>query len=151
MEQNRQISRLLSAKPHETAEAVLEMSNDVNTKRTRIYQLEEELFAMKASEAAGIGDVVIFFEGLASDSVRRACDAVQQTCGGTACVFSGNDEEGYKYALGCPDGDLRGLVKELNAALSGRGGGKPGFVQGSVKATRKEIEAFIDEHLTGDR
>ena len=40
-------------------------------------------------------------------------------------------------------GDLRGFVKELNQTLSGRGGGKPDFVQGSVQAKRWEIEAFF--------
>ena len=42
-------------------------------------------------------------------------------------------------------GDLRALTKELNAALSGRGGGKPEFVQGSVGAERETIEAFFAE------
>jgi len=38
--------------------------------------------------------------------------------------------------------DLRLLGKALNQALQGRGGGKPGFFQGSVNATRQQIEAF---------
>ena len=41
------------------------------------------------------------------------------------------------------DGDLRELTKELNTALSGRGGGKPNFVQGSVNAEKSAIEAFF--------
>lgn len=36
-----------------------------------------------------------------------------------------------------------GLTKRLNAALQGRGGGKPGFVQGSLAASRTDIEAFF--------
>ena len=35
------------------------------------------------------------------------------------------------------------LVKELNAQLHGRGGGKPFFAQGSVQAGRAEIEVFF--------
>jgi alanyl-tRNA synthetase len=58
-------------------------------------------------------------------------------------VFAGDDEEGYKYAIGTPEGDVRELAKEMNAALHGRGGGKPGFVQGSVQATAAEIDAFF--------
>ena len=42
-------------------------------------------------------------------------------------------------------GDLRALTKGLNAALSGRGGGKPEFVQGSVGAERGAIESFFAE------
>ena len=37
------------------------------------------------------------------------------------------------------------LVKELNAQLHGRGGGKPFFAQGSVSASRAAIEAFFRE------
>ena len=80
-----------------------------------------------------------------SDGLRRLCDAVLHGCGGScfcAC-FSGDDVSGYKYAIGQLDGDLRSFVKELNQALGGRGGGKPDFVQGSVRASRQEIRAFF--------
>ena len=42
-------------------------------------------------------------------------------------------------------GVLRLLVRELNTALQGRGGGKPFFAQGSVSASRAAIEAFFRE------
>ena len=51
----------------------------------------------------------------------------------------------WKYAIGQRGGDLRVLTKGLNAALSGRGGGMPEFVQGSVGAEREAIEAFFAE------
>ena len=35
------------------------------------------------------------------------------------------------------------IVKAMNAALHGRGGGRNGFAQGSVETTREEIEAFF--------
>ena len=35
------------------------------------------------------------------------------------------------------------LGKDMNQALQGRGGGKPGFFQGSVKAAKADIEAFF--------
>ena len=46
--------------------------------------------------------------------------------------------------LALPGGDLRVLNKELTAALNGRGGGKPNFQQGSVKAEEREIQAFFE-------
>jgi len=52
-------------------------------------------------------------------------------------------EEGFQYAIGQAVGDLRAFVKELNTALNGRGGGKPGFAQGSVRADKEEIEKFF--------
>ena len=47
--------------------------------------------------------------------------------------------------MGEIDGDLRQYTKEMNAALNGRGGGKPFFVQGSVQATEAEIRSFFEK------
>ena len=77
------------------------------------------------------------------DGVRKLAVAVMERCAGRCAVFSGDDEAGYKYAVGEVGGDLRALVKQMNAALSGRGGGKPFFAQGSVGAKRAAIEAFF--------
>ena len=41
--------------------------------------------------------------------------------------------------------DLRQFTKNMNAALNGRGGGKPFFVQGSVKASEEEIRQFFQQ------
>ena len=73
----------------------------------------------------------------------RLATAVMETCGGRCAVFSGSDGAGYHYALGQPDADLRPLVRQLNEALQGRGGGKPFFAQGSVRASQAQIEAFF--------
>ena len=62
-----------------------------------------------------------------------------------AAVFSGSDESGYSFCLATRDGDLRTFGKEMTQALNGRGGGKPGFIQGSVKAEKSEIEVFFQK------
>ncbi len=143
MDQNRQISQQLSAKPLETAKAVRAMAAELEAKKQQLYAMENERFAAKAQELRGMGDVLVQLPGLSADGVRRAAIAIQETCGGRAAVFSGDEDSGYKYAVGLPGGDLRTWVKELNRTLSGRGGGKPGFVQGSVSAKWDEIVAFM--------
>jgi alanyl-tRNA synthetase len=40
---------------------------------------------------------------------------------------------------------LRALGKELNAALSGRGGGSDAMIQGTLGATREQIEEFFKQ------
>ncbi len=141
--QNRQISQQLSAKMLETASAVKNLSADLEHYRQRLFAMENAQFAAKAEELRGRGDVVVKLDGLAADGVRRAAIALQETCGGRAAVFSGDEERGYKYAVGQLSGDLRDWVREFNTALHGRGGGKPGFVQGSVAAKWEEIVAFM--------
>lgn len=143
LEQNAQVSHLLSAKVFETGAAAERLLRENETLKSRIVFLEEGRFAALAKEYAGTGDVVLFEDGLSSDSLRRLCDAVLHSCGGRCACFSGEDGSGYKYAVGQAGGDLRSFVKELNQALSGRGGGKPDFVQGGIQATREAIEGFF--------
>lgn len=141
-EQNVQVSQLLSAKPMETFAAVERLQGELYALRGRVTALEEGDFARKAQENAGRGDVLLFEPPMSSESVRKLCDAVLALCGGRCAVFSGENSS-YKYAVGQKDGDLRQLIKELNQALSGRGGGKPGFAQGSVQADEAAIRKFF--------
>ena len=80
------------------------------------------------------------------DSVRRLSDAVAHKCSGLSAVFAGTDGEGYNYALVRGDGaDINAFVKEMNKALNGRGGGRNGFAQGSVRCDRAAIAAFFEK------
>ena len=141
--QNQQISVALSAKPLETAEAVEHLKKLQMDQQFHAGALEQKLFQYMAKQYEGSGSVLLFEDGLAADSVRKLTAEIMETCEGRCIVCSGDDENGYKYAMGEKDGDLRTLVKEFNSTLNGRGGGKPFFVQGSVAATRKEIEEFL--------
>ena len=143
VEQNRQVSGLLSARPLQTAGATAKLLDAENGLKQRVSALETQVFAQKARALAGQGDVLLFEDAMSPDSVRKLADALLSSCAGRVAVFAGADAEGYKYAVGAPDGDLRPLVKSLNAALQGRGGGKPLFAQGSVQAGRAQIEAFF--------
>ena len=137
-------AQALSVKPTAAAAAVERVLGELGALKLRCAKLEESVFAGVAARYAGSGDVLLFEDEMSGDSVRRLCDAVAETCGGRCAVFAGAGSA-WKYAIGQRGGDLRALTKELNAALSGRGGGKPEFVQGSVGAEREAIEAFFAE------
>ena len=142
-EQNRRISAALSAKPEETADAVDRVQEENYRLRGQLHKMESDLFAAEAARHEGEGSVLLFREEMEADSVRKLCDAVMKTCHGCCAVFSQNPDGSYKYAMGEENGDLRSFTKEMNAALNGRGGGKPFFVQGSVKAAEEEIRKFF--------
>ena len=142
LEQNTRVSHLLSAKALDTAAAVERMQKELYALRGRVAALEEGAFARKAAELAGAGDVLLLEGDMGPESVRKLCAAVLDACGGRCVVFAGT-EGAYKYAVGEHGGDLRQLTKALNAALNGRGGGKPDFVQGSVAAGEAEIRQFF--------
>lgn len=141
--QNRAVSGLLSAKPFETAAAVERTLAELNQIKQEKARWEGRCFQATAASLRGAGDVLLFEDGLGPDSLRRLCVEIMAVCGGRCAVFSGSDEEGYAYALGQEGGDLRAFVKDMNAALNGRGGGKPNFAQGRVSAARAEIETVF--------
>lgn len=143
-DQARAIGQRLSVKPLETLAAVERLEAELAAGKERVAELEQTAFAAIAAEQAGRGDVVLFQSPMRPDSLRRLADAVGKSCGGLAAVFSGEGEK-WGYALVRADGaDISSLVKELNQALHGRGGGRNGFAQGSVAAAREEIERFLE-------
>ncbi|MDE7262896.1 MAG: alanyl-tRNA editing protein [Oscillospiraceae bacterium] len=142
--QNTRVSQFLSAKPDATAAAVERLQKELYALRGRVSELEEYDFTRLAEEYAGTGDVLLFQGPMAADSLRKLCGMVQEKCVGRCAVFAG-DDGAYQYTVSHPGGDLRSFVKELNAALHGRGGGKPEFVQGSVQAVRQDIQIFFEQ------
>ena len=142
-DQNRQISVQLSAKIGETAAAVARLQDENFRLKGQLSHMFNELCTAEAQKWEGAGSVLLFYDGLEADQVRRMTDAVMQKCSGCCAVFSSNGDGSYKYAIGELNGDLRQFTKEMNAALNGRGGGKPFFVQGSVKAAEEEIRHFF--------
>ena len=141
-EQNRQVSQAFSAKVLETGAAALRMNEALSSEKFRANSLEKKLFAQTAENYVNCGEVLLFYSDLAPAGVRDLAEAIAQVCGGTAAVFSGVDGN-YNVCLAHRGGDVRELGTAMNKALNGRGGGKPGFFQGSVRATRAEIEAFF--------
>ncbi len=142
--QARAIGQRLSVKPLETLAAVERLAAELSAARERAADLEQTAFAAIAAERAGKGDALLFQSPMRPDSLRRLADAVGKTCGGLAAVFSGEGEK-WSYALVRSGGtDISPLVKELNQALHGRGGGRNGFAQGSVSAAREEILRFFE-------
>ena len=142
-DQNRLVSQAFSAQLHETGAAAKRMNDALSQLKYRIVGLERQIFAATAEKYAGTGDVLHFEEAMDTTALRELADAIGETCGGAACVFSGNDESGYAFCLVAREGDLRPLGKDMTKALNGRGGGKPNFQQGRVQASREQIEAFF--------
>lgn len=142
-EQNRIVSQTFSAKVLETGDTARRFADQLTQEKYRASGLEKRVFGAIAAGYKAAGDVVRFEEGLSSGAVRELADGIASVCGGTAAVFSGSDESGYSVCLVRHDGDVRELGNRMARELNGRGGGKPGFFQGSVKATRQAIEEFF--------
>lgn len=135
-----EISALLKAKPEEVTSAVERILRQQQELQFEYNTLKKELFGFKAEAYSGKSCCVFDPSGQSKDACVFSdllADKVE-----IAAVFSGNDSDGYKYAVTSRTQDLRQIGKDLNAACNGRGGGKPEMIQGSVAATKAEIENF---------
>ena len=137
-EQNQGISKELSAKPVETFDAVLRLKEEYNKLRLRVGSLELKSLERISLEYAGTDSPLIITDELEPDNVRRLCDMVAEKCTGCCKGFAGSDGS-YKYAVIKKSEDIRELIKEMNTALNGRGGGRDGFAQGNVNCTKEDI------------
>ena len=140
-EQNKLVSQAFSAKIMETGDAAKKMNERLAAAEYRIIQLERQMYRTIAEKYAGQGDVVHFQENLTPVGVRELAEQIADLCGGTAAVFCPT-EDGHSVCLVNRNGSVKELGQAMNAALQGRGGGKPGYFQGSVKATGDQIREF---------
>ena len=141
-EQNRLVSQAFSAKILETGEAARKINETLAAEKFRVTGLQNRLFQQIATSYANAERVLHFEADLEPAQVRILADQIAGTVRGWCAVFSGSDGN-FSFCLATREGDLRQLCSQMNASLSGRGGGKPNFQQGSVKATRQEIEDFF--------
>ena len=141
-EQNRQVSQTFSAKILETGSAAQKFNDMLIQEKYRTVGLQRKIFAAIADSYAGKEQVLHFEEGLQPGQVRELADVIAEKAG-TAIVLSGTDEAGYSICIISRSADTGTLGKAVNRDLNGRGGGKPGAFQGSVKATRLRIEEFF--------
>jgi len=140
-----EISALLSAKRDDIAPAVKKFYNDLQNEKYQSAELKKEILKAEGEKLADIDGNYCFFYTSAFDinSLRILINEAVKHCGGIAAAFSGSDEAGYNYVMGSAHVDLRAKSKEINAAISGRGGGSPEMIQGSSKAQRADIENFF--------
>lgn len=141
-EQNRQVSQAFSAQLLETGAAAKRMNEALAAEKFRAAGLEKRVFTQIAKSYVNQKDVVHFEEGLAPNAVRELCCAIGEVCGGTAVVYSG-EEGAYSLCITGKAEEVKALGAALAANCGGRGGGKPGFWQGSVKATRRQLETML--------
>lgn len=146
LEQNRQVSQTFSAKPTQTGEAARRMNTALAAEKFRATGLEKKLFGKIAEGYTGAQHVLRFEADLSPAALRELTESIAGCCSGIAAVVSG-EENSYMICMARPGGDVKTLGNAMAKALCGRGGGKPGFFQGSINASRKQIEDFFMDNL----
>ena len=139
------ISALLSAKRDAVDGAVERLLTERDALKERVAALSLRLVESLAdAQPETERNLCVFNPGLDEIASRELCNRLMERCGGFAGVFGGSDETGWRYILGSRSTDLRAHAREINAALQGRGGGRPEMIQGQAAASEAVIRAFFE-------
>jgi len=142
------ISSLLSAKQSLSAEAVTRLHGEYLSLKHALAETKKQLLDMKAEQLSPTaGNVLLFEEGLDINSLRSYVNLVLPKCGGVCIGLSGTDGQGYTYIAASTTENMRTFAGVFNKALRGKGGGKPEMIQGSLQATRAEVESFMAQYI----
>ena len=145
LEEQAKLRAQFSAKNGQLAAAAQRQADELAAQKARAAQLEQQVFAYTAAQVQEGDQPVLFVRDLSGDSLRRLCLALSEHTHRPCAVFT-QGGQGYAYCLAWNGGDARVLAKAMNAALNGRGGGKPELCSGSVAETDLDkVTAFFHE------
>lgn len=135
------ISVLLSAKPEAVADAVKRLQEENLRQKNRMIALQQQLLTLQLDKIPKEQEnVLLFFEDLDTPAMRNAVNTLCETHDGYCGVFTGNDQDGYQYILGSRTKNCRTASALLTEKFAARGGGSERMVQGSLKASKENIQ-----------
>ncbi len=143
LNQNREISRLLSVPIEEVTSGVRGLWEEKQDLKQKLYSIEEKYFNTLIETISSHGPICRVEEGLTPDGLRRLMSKLFLKTS-WPCFILVPEEGGFKYALGQRDQTLLPLCKALNEAFEGRGGGKD-ICQGSLKGELSDIQERFKE------
>mgnify|MGYP000869667404 FL=1 len=138
------ISGALSAKQDAVFPAVQRVLAEIEDMKKERYDLRRRLleYRIERLEPSG-GNILLFERDPDPDSLRALVNAGKELCPGICAVFAGDDEKGYRYVMGSRSVDMKARAAEINAAVSGRGGGSREMISGTASAPRRVIEEYF--------
>lgn len=127
---------LLSVPVGGLAGAAQRLLDAQGAEKLRTATLQHTLADACAQNAQPGRPAVLLCPGVDGDGLRQIAVRVTAATAAFCAALAPREESGaLAYALaGPPDTDIRPLCKAMNARFDGRGGGKPGFCQGSLPA-----------------
>ena len=144
LKQNRLVSNLTSSKQDETAAAVERLKNENEKLKYDLFGMTRDFLTLKSQNISEGEKIIIFDDKLQGKLLQDFALSLMDKAGKFAACFCG-EKGSYRYCIVSRQVNLQSLAKALNAQFSGRGGGKPEIVQGSLSAeSEKEIADFLE-------
>ena len=144
-ESTKSISVMLSAKEEEIAGEVAKLKEELAMQKAKVAEIQSKLLNYKVQDIAQDEPLVILFEqDISGDAPRELVNRLLEKGTKVCVVFAETEVNQYRYVIGSKMMDVRPFSKMLNEKFSGRGGGKPEMVQGSVRGCADTIKEAIE-------
>ena len=146
LKQNRLVSNLTSAKQDETAAAVERLKNENDKLKYDLIGMTRDFLTLKSQSIDEAEKIIIFDEKLQGKLLQDFTLSLMDKAGKFAACFCGENGS-YRYCIVSNKVNLQSMAKALNSRFSGRGGGKPEIIQGSLTAESEEsIREFLEKY-----
>lgn len=138
------VSVMLSAPVTEISGEVENLLNSKKALESEKTAMGKEMAEAFASSVGTVeGNAVFYYPMLDTEAMRTFVNKCAPKVKGALVALSG-EEGNYKYILYSETPDFNDIVKDANASLSGRGGGKAPMASGSYKASLLEIKKYFE-------
>lgn len=144
-ENMKQLSVMLSAPESEVVNEVERLKEEISGYKFELAQLQKKLLEYKVNAIEEGQSLVVMFETeLEGNAPRELVNLILEKNVRVGAVFAETGMNQYRYVVGSREMDVRPIAKLLNETFSGRGGGKPEMVQGSLSGTETDIKKALE-------
>lgn len=141
--ETRAVGELLSVKDHECADAVSALLARLEGAKRERGELIRSQIAREADSARPTdGNLIFVLPREFASGLRELVNLAQPKCGGICAAFAGEDG-GFSFIAASENVNLREASRDMLSALSGKGGGTPEMIQGSVSCSEGDIRRYF--------
>lgn len=146
----REIGALLCEKEDQIAGAVRRQKEELEKQKYENGRLMHQLLVFRAKEIPVEGSMTaVFTDDIRGDVPRELMNLLLERGAFICGVFAAAGDGGWRYVIGSRQADVRPLGNALNSRFEGRGGGKPGMVQGTLTGSEADIRAAAEGFIKG--
>ena len=144
-DQLHEICTMLSAVPVESYSAVQKLKSQESALKEELLRTKRRMIFLLAAQVQEGIDTLIVFEDLEDMTcAREYVNLMTARREGPVFLFT-PASSGFNYIGSTRTGSVKDICREMNQALTGRGGGSDAMVQGHLEATREAIEGYFSK------
>ena len=140
------ISRLLSAKTDEVADAVERVQKEMADLKFSMIQIKREWMALKAQQMEVSSSAVCVLENSLQGNDLREFANLLSNRAERVLVMAETAEGQMRYVLYDKKEQARAFSQEIQKKFNGKGGGSPQMVQGTLSGNWLEIKEWFENH-----